>query len=223
TVSVSATDNMATEAELTNTGTFTFTRTRGTDAALTVSYQVTGTATSGSDHDPLDTSVQFLAGEESVTKTVTPKQDDLQEFDETVVLTLAESPNYAVDTPNSATVTLISDEVITQTVSVSATDNMATEVDLTTGAFTFTRTGGTDAALTVSYQVTGTATADSDYDSLSTSVEFAAGAVSVTKTVTPKQDDLQEFDETVVLTLAQSPNYAVGAPNSATVTIISDD
>jgi hypothetical protein len=45
----------------------------------------------------------------------------------------------------------------------------------------------------------------------------------VTKTVTPLQDSLQELNETVILTLAQSPNYAVGSPKSATVTLTSDE
>ena len=119
--------------------------------------------------------------------------------------------------------TLSSDEPITQTVTVRATDATATEAGLTPGVFTFTRTGSPAAALTVTYAVAGTATAGSDYNALGTSVSFPAGATTVTRTVTPRQDTLQEPNETVVLTLAQSPNYAVGTPGSATVTLISDE
>jgi len=43
----------------------------------------------------------------------------------------------------------------------------------------------------------------------------------VTKTVTPFDDTLQELNETVILRLYQSPNYAVG--RMATVTVISND
>jgi hypothetical protein len=158
-----------------------------------------------------------------VTKTVTPRQDALQEPNETVVLTLAQSPNYAVGTPGSATVILTSDEPITQTVAVRATDATATEAGPTTGTFTFTRSGDTAAALTVGYTVAGTATTGSDYTALGASVSFPAGVTTVTKTVTPRQDALQEPNETVVLTLAQSPNYAVGTPGSATVILSSDE
>ncbi len=222
TVSVAATDNTATEAGLT-TGRYTFTRTGDTAADLTVNYRVTGTATAGSDYVALGTSVVIPAGKTRVTKTLTPKQDNLQELPETVILTLKQSPNYAVGTPARATVTITSDETVTQTVTVKATDNTATEADLTTGRYTFTRTGDTSAALTVNYKVTGTATAGSDYVALGTSVVIPAGKTRVTKTLTPKQDSLQELAETVILTLKQSPNYAVGTPASATVQITSDE
>jgi hypothetical protein len=222
TVAVRATDATATEAGPT-TGTFTFTRSGDTAAALTVGYTVAGTATTGSDYTALGASVSFPAGVTTVTKTVTPRQDALQEPNETVVLTLAQSPNYAVGTPGSATVILTSDEPITQTVAVRATDATATEAGPTTGTFTFTRSGDTAAALTVGYTVAGTATTGSDYTALGASVSFPAGVTTVTKTVTPRQDALQEPNETVVLTLAQSPNYAVGTPGSATVILSSDE
>ncbi len=221
-VSVKATDNTATEADLT-TGRYTFIRTGDTTADLTVNYKVTGTATAGSDYVALGTSVVIPAGETRVTKTLKPKQDNLQELPETVILTLKQSPNYAVGTPAKATVTITSDETVTQTVTVKATDNTATEADLTTGRYTFTRTGDTSAALTVNYKVTGTATAGSDYAALGTSVVIPAGKTRVNKTLTPKQDSLQESAETVILTLKQSPNYAVGTPARATVTLISDE
>ncbi len=190
---------------------------------LTVNYKVTGTATAGSDYVALGTSVVIPAGETRVTKTLKPRQDNLQELPETVILTLKQSPNYAVGTPAKATVTITSDETVTQTVTVKATDNTATEADLTTGRYTFTRTGDTSAALTVNYKVTGTATAGSDYVALGTSVVIPAGKTRVNKTLTPKQDSLQESAETVILTLKQSPNYAVGTPARATVTLISDE
>jgi hypothetical protein len=44
-----------------------------------------------------------------------------------------------------------------------------------------------------------------------------------TKTVTPRQDALQEPNETVTLTLTQSANYAVGSPGRATVILVSDE
>jgi hypothetical protein len=221
-VTVAATDNLATEAGLT-TGTYTFTRSGSTAAALTVAYSVSGTATTGTDYVSLGTSVSFPAGVTTVTKTLTPLQDTLQELNETAIVILTQSANYAVGSPASATVTLTSNEAITQTVTVAATDNLATEAGLTTGTYTFTRTGSTAAALTVDFTVSGTATSGSDYGSLGTSVSFPAGVTMVTKTLTPLQDTLQELNETAIVTLTQSANYAVGSPASATVTLTSDE
>jgi hypothetical protein len=109
------------------------------------------------------------------------------------------------------------------TVTVTATDPTAAENPLDTGVFTVSRTGGTAAALTVSYTVGGTATPGSDYTALGGSVTILAGSATATVTVTPVNDTQVEGEETVVLTLSAGAGYAVGTPSSATVTIASDD
>jgi len=128
-----------------------------------------------------------------------------------------------VGSPNSATVTIISDDAALPTVTVTANDATATEAGPTTGQFTISRTGATTSALTVNYAVSGSATSGSDYSSIGTSVKIPAGSASKTITVTPINDTAVESDETVVLTLSSNAAYTVGSPNSATVTITSDD
>ena len=68
------------------------------------------------------------------------------------------------------------------------------------------------AALTVSYTVSGTAAAGSDYAALSGSATIAAGATTATITVTPVNDTAVEGNETVVVTLSASAADTVGAP-----------
>jgi hypothetical protein len=224
TVTVTATHVAATEAGPT-TGRFTFTRTGNTAAPLTAYFTVGGTATPGSDYGSLGTSVAFPAGVTTITKLVTPVDDTLQEPTETIIVTLVETQKYAVGGPGSATVNIFSNDTITQTVTVAATDASAGEAAGYPGggAFTFTRTGNTAAALTAYFTVGGTATAGSDYVSLGTSVAFGAGVTHVVKILAPREDTIQEWGETVILTLAQSPNYAVGTPGSATVSLGSND
>ena len=110
-------------------------------------------------------------------------------------------------------------------VTVAATDATAGEpgTGQGTGTFTFTRTAPTTAALTVNFTVSGTATAGSDYTALGTTVTFAAGSATATKTVSVIDDSLVESDETVVVTLATGTGYTVGSPPTATVTIKDDD
>jgi hypothetical protein len=226
-VTVAATDATATEANLANTGKFTFTRTGNTAGVLTVKFTVSGTATAGTDYNSLGTSVAFAAGATTAVKTVIPKQDTLQEANESVVLTLAAGTGYTVGTPKTATVILTSNDPVTQTVTVAATDATATEAGPTNGRFTFTRTGATAAALsapvTVAFTVSGTATPGTDYNSLSPTVTIPAGLTTAVKTVIPKQDTAVEPNETVIVTLSQSANYKVGSPKTATVILASDD
>lgn len=110
------------------------------------------------------------------------------------------------------------------TVTVDATDSMATEQGPTPGVFTFTRTGGgTVGALTINFTVGGTAASGVDYTSIGTTAIIPDGASTTTKTVTPIDDPTVEVDETVIPTITASGTYTVGTPSSDIVTIRSDD
>ena len=90
-------------------------------------------------------------------------------------------------------------------------------------ALTLTRTGPTDTGLTVLYSVSGTATSGTDYTALSGSAIIPVGASSANITVSTINDTDYEADKTVIITLAESIGYKIGAPSSAAVTITSDD
>ncbi|MGQ0628379.1 MAG: CARDB domain-containing protein, partial [Phycisphaerales bacterium] len=109
-------------------------------------------------------------------------------------------------------------------VSVSASDSLANETAGDNGRITFTRTGPTALGLTVSYALSGTATAIDDYTALSGMVTFAPGETSVTILIEPFDDGLPESNETVIVTLQAGDGYTVdaGAP-SATVTIVDNE
>ena len=109
------------------------------------------------------------------------------------------------------------------TVTIAATDPTATEAGVTTGTFAISRVGGTAAALTVNYTVSGSATSGSDYTALTGSVTIPAGAVSAAITVMPINDTAMEPDETVVVSLTPNGAYLVGAPGNGTVSVVSDD
>src|SRR5262249_7320120 len=108
-------------------------------------------------------------------------------------------------------------------VTVAATIPTAYEAGLVNGQFTVSRTGDTSAAMTVAYSVGGTATPGADYVALSGSATIPPGSASATIPVNVIDDTLVEPPETVILTLTSTPDYTVGSPGSAIVTIISDD
>jgi hypothetical protein len=219
-VSIVASDPNAAETGL-DPGQFTVSRTGLTSGDLTVNYAVSGTAGSGTDYATIGTSVVIPSGASTAVMNVTPIQDTTNEGPETVIVTLSSSPNYSVGTPSSATVTIADDD--RSTVTIVATDPVASETPGNTGTFTITRTAPTTGTLTVTFAVTGTATSGTDFTSLGTSVSFAANQASKTLTVTPVNDSAAEGDETVVVTLSSGSTYAVGSPNSASVTIQDND
>ena len=148
------------------------------------------------------------------------------EGDETVVLSLSADPAYDVGSPGSATVTIHdNDQPPPQkpTVTVVATDPLASEPGTDTGTFTLYRTGSTDAPLTVYYAVGGTAQNGVDYQALPGSVTIPAGASSAGVEVRPIDDRVIELPELVILTLSADDAYDIGLLNTATVTILDND
>ncbi len=110
-VSITASTSTATEAGLT-AGQFTVSRTGAVSSALTVDYTVSGTAASGSDYIAIGTSVTIPIGASYATIAITPLDDGQYEANETVIATLASNPSYTVGTLNSATVAIVSNDLL---------------------------------------------------------------------------------------------------------------
>ena len=111
---------------------------------------------------------------------------------------------------------VVSNAVSGAVVTVATTIPGASRLGPTNGQWTLTRTGSTAAALTVSYNLGGTAVNGVDYNTLATSITIPAGAASATLSVTPKPATNYVGSEAVTLSLTGSAAYTVGSPGSAT-------
>lgn len=212
-------------------GVVAFNRTGPTTAALTVNYTVSGTASAGTDYTSLTGTVVIPAGASSANVLVTPVNDTVPEAVETVILTVANSANYLIQSgAGTGTVSISDDDV--PFVTVTAPDNTAAEVDLTqpgakadTGTFLVSRTGDTSQSLTVYYALSGPSTGEMalhgvDYEALPGLVIIPAGETSATVTIVPRWDNLGEGTEWVTLNLGAGPtNYKLGEQNSASISI----
>jgi Ca2+-binding RTX toxin-like protein len=110
----------------------------------------------------------------------------------------------------------------TPVVTVVATDAVAGE-PANNGQYTLTRTGSTASALTVNIAMSGTATNGTDYTTISTPVNFAAGSATALVDLNVIDDTLVEGTETAILTVLAGTDYTVGAAASATVNIADND
>jgi len=105
-VIVEAFDSTATESTG-DAGRFRFSRSGSLAATLTVTYAVSGTATSNVDYAALLGSVTFPVGAATVDVFVNPLSDgDNAEVAETVVVTVTDGASYDLAAPASATVTI---------------------------------------------------------------------------------------------------------------------
>jgi hypothetical protein len=242
-VTVLASDAEAAEGG--NTGRFTVRRAGNTNAALTVAYALGGPASNGVDYIALPGSVVVPAGVMSVDVVVNPSDDNVVEPTEQVTLQLQAPVCPAIFPPPDdcyllgsaayAAVHIRDNDTnpppvtnVVTVVTVAASDPEAAEGG-NTGRFTVTRSGGTNVALTVWYELGGTASNGVDYAALPGAVSIPAGATSVGVIVDPVDDSLIEQTEQVMLTVVApmcaaiypppAGCYAVGNANRAAVYI----
>ena len=104
-------------------------------------------------------------------------------------------------------------------VSVAATAASASENGPVPGNFRISRTGSTNASQLVNYQITGSASAPTDYEPLGTNASIPAGAAYVDLPVIPTGNPQLPLPQTVVLTLISATNSAIVSPSAARVTI----
>ncbi len=138
-----------------------------------------------------------------------------------MTVTINTNTTYAIGAQNAAAIS-IADSVTT--VSIVATDDTASEAGGNTGTFTFTRTAGgnADAALTVFFTISGTATNGNDYQATGSVVVIPANQTTATVTITPFADAVAEGTETVILTINTSTTDVIGVSNTATVSILNN-
>ena len=199
---------------------FLATRTGSTAGPLIVSHTVSGTATTGSDYAAIGTQTTIPAGASSVPIFITPVNDTTAEGTETVTVSLASGAGYipsGVSTSNGGTVNILDDDLATLT--VTATDNTASEASGDTGTFIITRAGSTALPLTVNYALGGSATHGVDYERLPGVLTIPAGSGIGSITVTPIDDGFGEPQQSVSLQLRGGTGYVVGDPGTATVNI----
>ena len=75
----------------------------------------------------------------------------------------------------------------------------------------------------VAYSVSGTATSTTDFAALSNTVQITSGSNTANISIPIIDDEADESNETIILTLSDSFGYKVGTPNIHTLTINDDD
>lgn len=109
------------------------------------------------------------------------------------------------------------------TISLAALDATTSEPGANAGAFQVTRTGTTNAPLTVAYSLSGSAANGADYNTLSNYVVIPAGSFNASIMLTPQDDVFVEGTETVSLSLFDTAGYNAGPGTNALMTLADND
>ena len=192
---------------------------RPVDAAVTVDYVLAGTATAGEDYEgPAAGSVTFARGETEKTILVATLDDERDEPDETVEVSLSDGDAHDLGASRATGVILDDDDPPEASVGAAAAVAEGGEL-----AFPVRLSRPVGAAVTVDYVLAGTATAGEDYEGPAAgSVTFTPGETKKTIVVATLDDDLDESDETVEVTLAAGEAHDLGASRASGV-ILDDD
>ena len=189
------------------------------EVAVTVSYATADhTAEAGSDYEAAAGTLAFLAGEVSKTIRVALIDDALDEHDETLRLDLSHPRNSTLARASALGTIFDDDEPPELTVADAAGDEAAGPL-----AFVVDLSRPSGVEVSVAYATSDTtATAGTDYEAVSGTLEFAPGIVSGTIVVPVLDDAGHESDETFQLELSD-PRNATLADAAGTGTIRDDD
>ncbi len=208
---------------------FTVSLSEASGQQVTVNYADAGagTATSGTDYVALPSgTLTFAPGETSKTISVAVTGDDLDEPDETVLVSLSGPSNAAVSASAGAGTGTITDDDPPPVISIDSPE-VAEGEDGTTATlrFTVSLSAASGRPVTVDYADagTGTATQGTDYEELADgTLSFAPGDRTRTIDVTVIGDGVYEANKTVVLSLS-SPTNATVPVETGTGAIADDD
>jgi hypothetical protein len=185
-----------------------------------VAFTLSGTATQGSDYTITTSPITIPIGSTSAVITVNIIDDSLYEENETLLITLLKPANAEVGSPSVHTITILENDP-QPTVSFTEASQRVIE-NAGSAAITARLSGLSSRNVTTPYTVDGTATRDVDYTIPSGPAVITAGNWSTDITVTIiSDDDYNELDETVIVTMGQPSNAGLGYPSQHTLTIAS--
>ena len=196
---------------------------------VTVTLTVSGTATDGADYELLPSAPYVLTpGTTELAVGISTVLDGIYEGDETLEFVISTLSGPAVTgSVDRVTVTIIdADEAPTPIVEVGF-ESTTYRVGEDIGRVEFTvsvLSGVLTETITLSYAtVEGSATADSDYTSRMDTLTLSEMTMSVTFSVTIKNDGLLESEEAFTVELSGGPSSITLDPAIAIVTILDND
>lgn len=210
-------------------GVLTISQTVATTSNTVITYNVTGTATSGVDFTDFGNTATIIAGQFSTNVTVPVLEDAIVEGNETVIVTLTgiTSGDAVLDTTpanRTATNTIIDDDTATVTI-----DDISFPEDGGPASVNLVVDNAVVGGFRVEVSTTdGTATvADNDYNAITNQPLVFSGNANELRTITftPQIDGVIEGDENLTISMSNLSNTSltVDISDTATITILNDD
>ena len=208
--------------------TYTVSLTAASGQTVTVNYADAGTGTAtGSDYQALAAGTltfDHALGETSKTITVTVLGDELDEWDETIEVTLSDPNNATIATgTGTGTITDNDPEQQLRIQTISSNEGDSTRESYIAILTVFLKPSGKTMQVSYADTGTGTATSGDDYEAIPDgTLTFAPGEVIQHFLLTVLGDTTPEFSETIIMELSDPINATIPNP-TGTITLGQDD
>jgi hypothetical protein len=197
----------------------------GLNASIDFEDAGTGSASaSGVDYSLASGTVTINAGSQTANIPVTIINDDISEFNETVVVDLlnATAVNSTLDNPATHTYTIVDNDDDPSVQFTNATAGNSEAVTPATVQIELDAISGKD--VTVNYSVSGTATGTgTDHNLASGTATINAGDLTTELSIAITNDVFDEYNETIIITLSSPTNASLGTTTTHTYTIVDED
>ena len=200
-------------------GTVSFALSEASSEDVVINLDFSGSADINKDYTVSTQIITIPAGDLSADLTITSVQDDIDEYDENIVVTISSVLNAKVETVKSVDISILDDDdapdITINDISVNASD--------TEGVFVVTLSKATEKTISVDYATADiTATAGEDYVPVSDKLTFAPEETEKNITISILKDDTNDSDQTFALNLSNSTEDAVISDNEGICTIIAE-
>ncbi len=178
-----------------------------------------GTTTAGDDYTAVSTTtLTFNPGEISKDIPITVISDDLDEFDETLFVSLSNASNVSIsDGVGELAITDDDNPPTISTADVTTTGEDSAELVISLSA-----ASEKNISVSVDVQAQAQQHLGNDFNPFSSGVSFVAGETTKSITIPLINDGLDEDNETFTITLSGASNASIST-STATVTITDDD
>lgn len=203
-------------------GSIAVTLSRAVTYPVTVPYTLAGTATPGVDYKLANGTVTFAPGQTTRTLNLNIVNDTRYEGDETIIVNLGAPTGATLGELGTHTYTILDNDPM-PVVNFQAATSSVTEGNRLVNLVVLL-SAPAEVMITVDYSASGgTATANADFNLPPGSITFAPGQTRQTLAVQVLDDIVDEWNETVDITLINPLNATVGTRGLHRLTIVDND
>ena len=190
---------------------------------VAIQFTLSGGATQGAglDYEISESSLTIPVGYSQGAFQVQIHDDDLDEPDEDIVISMDAIINGFISTPSTHTINIVDDD------SAPAVNFSSTLTNILESGGQFAISVGLDSPATQDVSVplilSGSATNGADYTISTTNLIIPAGSTSSSFTITLQEDTLFESDETIYIDLGEPINAVLGTATRYTVNVEDND